>query len=405
MNFKIFLFFVISFFLVFSCAVEEDDPFNGESNDDPVSVNDDENVEQDDAADETTDETTDEEVVDVPDDDTGEQPDEIPQGEKLDDVTGFYADATAESITLNWSNPEMEGFQYVVLVKRMDRYAENREDGEIIYQGGEEGHFIDDVEIGDTYFFTIFACYGSRGCSKGVNAYAEPCYTQLDVVFSMDVSTTMGFILQDLENEIGLVWDFIQGTFSEKPRMGLTVFVDDVTVTNEGEPFDSRDLLKAEFNKWYQHTSTNKQTQSNLNNGDWPENSLDSIAFSARDFNWRDAGKTLRVIIHATDDTFYEHPDKFSNGIQVEYTYDGTIDLLVQENIRVAAFAAKLGGRLGNIDVKPGFFTDYNGKPSIPEATGGEVYFIEDVKNGHLNVYQAVNDFIENAMCKSYGQK
>ncbi|HQB11252.1 MAG TPA: hypothetical protein PLW37_15425 [bacterium] len=73
--------------------------------------------------------------------------------------------------------------------------------------------------------------------------------------------------------------------------------------------------------------------------------------------------------------------------------------------MRVGAFAAKKGGSTGTTNVEPGFFTDYNGKPSIPVATGGEVYLIDDVNAGTLHIYETVNAFIENTMCKTYDEK
>jgi hypothetical protein len=395
-----------------SCVVEDDDSSNqfddsdnGKSGSDTNDLPDEENRLPD-----NNEETNDDSEIDQPDDsvdtidDFDDEPDDIID-EKLQEVSALFAEDTVDAINLSWKNPEMEGFQYVVVSMRMDQYPLDKDDGTVIYQDSGESVTVENAELGETYFFTVFACYGSRGCSEGVKVYAQPCYHHLDIVFSMDVSTTMGFILADLENEIGLVWEFVEENFSEAPRVGLTVFVDDVTVTNDGEAFESQAALKSEFNKWYNHTSTNKQTQSGLSNGDWPENSLDSMAYSARDFDWRDSSDTLRIIIHATDDTFYEYPEKFSNGIAVEYTYDETVDLLVQEKIRVAAFAALLGGKFGNTNVEPGFSSDYNGKESIPDATGGEVYSIKDVKDGNVHMYQAVNDFIENAMCKSYDQK
>ncbi len=406
---SIFLFVLILFLGFVSCTVDESDATGDSDDRDVAETVDDEGKLPDDSTEyskEDDSENYDEKPDDVPEipDGGSDIPDDGHHSE-LESISDLIVTDTTDSISLSWKNPEADGFQQTVIVQRLDRYAEHRYDGDVIYEENGESHTLTDVEIGETYFFTVFACYGPSGCSEGVNGYAQPCYSQLDVVFSMDVSTSMDFILEDLENELGLVWDFIQNTFSEEPRLGLTVFVDDVTVTNNGEPFETQAELQSEFNKWRLHTSTNRQTQSNASNTDWPENSLDSIAFSARDFNWRDSKETLRIIVHSTDDTFYEYPDSFSSGIAVEYTYDETIELLVNEKIRVAAFAAKLGGRFGNVNVEPGFFTDYNGKPSIPEATGGEVYLINDVENGTLHVYQVINDFIKNVMCQSYDQK
>jgi hypothetical protein len=352
-------------------------------------------------------EINDEEKDDVtqdegPDDNEQDDTDQI----VLAGVSGLSVDATIDSIDLTWTNPTMEGFENVVVILNDSQSPQSTTDGTEVYNGIDETYSETTVEAGKYYYYAVFACYGDLGCSKPAYAYAQPCYTQLDVVFSIDVSTTMSDILSDLENEIGLVWDFVADNFpDETPHFGLSVFVDDYLLTNSGQPFASVLDIKTEFNNWYTHTSSNEQTQSTAANYDWPENSLDALAVSATDFNWRDSAETLRIIIHATDDTFLEKPDSFSSGIAVEHTYDETVALLVQEKIRVGAFAAKIGGSTGTTNVEPGFFTDYNSKSSIPVATGGEVYFIEDVKDGTIHMYDSVNTFIENVMCRSYDDK
>jgi len=408
-------FFTFLIVLIFSgCAVDENLAFDESSKNDssvdleqddkslPVSdeVITDSEVEDNEVEDkEAADNTSDSEITDE------EEPSDDDQV-KLEGVIGLSADSSIDSIDLIWKNPTMEGFEKVVVVLDNDAYAQTPVDGTEVYSGTDETYSETTVEAGKNYFYSVFACYGDLGCSDPSYVSAQPCYSQLDVVFVMDVSTTMRDILADLENEIGLVWDFVEGKFpDETPHFGLSVFVDDYLLTNSGQPFSTVQEIKTEFNNWYTHTSTNEQTQSTASNMDWPENSLDALAVSATDFNWRDSDKTLRIVIHATDDTFLEKPNKFDSDIAVEHTYDETVALLVQEKVRVGAFAAKIGGFSQDVDVEPGFFTDYNSKPSIPQATGGEVYFIEDVKDGTIHMYDSVNTFIENVMCRGYDDK
>lgn len=405
---------MIFFFVFLSCTPEDEgssvgDDINSETADDISEKNDEYSSKYDNG------ENTDKDISDaddsqskndIHDNDMESNDEDLPdQKNKLDGVDDLQTVDSPNSIALSWKNPEMDGFENVVVVLKTDEFSQNPDDGDTLYEDSEENFTFNDVNVGYGYFFTVYACYGDKGCSDGASVYVQPCYEQLDVVFSVDVSTSMDFILEDLENELGFVWDFIENTFSEKPKLGLTVFVDDAMVANDGEPLETQEMLKKEFSDWADHTSTNKQTQSDSINTDWPENSLDSIAFSARDFNWRDSSETLRVIIHSTDDTFYEHPGDFKSGIEVEYTYDNVLSLLQEKNIRVLAFAAIMGGRTGNANVEAGFFTDYQGKLSIPEATGGKVYLINDIKEGKLHVYEVVNSFIKNVMCEAYEKR
>ncbi len=402
--------FLIPLFLMLSCSVSDEDIAT-----DDINGHDDNSLSSDEA-DESGTETDNE--IELPDDSAvddfqnqdqnqipdEEQPDEE-QGITLQEVQQLYSVDKIDSIDMFWKSPTMSGFEKTVIVRKTGDYPADINDGTTIYEAIGENYSDADVKAGTEYFYRVFACYGELGCSKGIFLLGKPCFSQLDIVFVMDVSTTMKDMLANLENEIGQVWEFTEKNFSGDATFGLTVFVDDVTVTNEGKPFDSVDAIKAEFNKWYKFTSTNKQTQSLDANGDWPENSLDGLALAAKNYQWRNMEETLRLVILATDDTFYESPAKFSSNIAVQHTYDETVTLLVDGKMRVGAFAAKKGGYTGNTDVQPGFFTDYNGKPSIPVATGGEVYLIDDVNAGTLHIYEAVNSFIENTMCKTYDDK
>ncbi len=397
---------VLAVLLLFTaCTVEDDgsglDTENG--NDSSVGSNDE--LENDDGS---SDSSTVNDSSQTNDNLTGtddEQGNDDSGNDSLEGVTDLKASYGVDILSLSWTNPSMQGLEKIVVVRNMTQYPADMNDGDTVFEELGEAYSESQVLTGASYFYGVFACYGEKGCSKGAYVIAKPCFAQMDIAFVMDVSTTMGYMLTALENEIGLVWDFTAEKFAGTPRFGLTVFVDDVTVTNDGNAFASKEAITAEFNKWGKFTSTNKQTQSTEGNGDWPENSLDALALTAKNYKWRTASDTLKIIILATDDTFYENPKSFTSGIQVQHTYDQTVALLVDGKIRVGAFAAKKGGPTGNADVQPGFFTQYNGRDSIPYATGGEVYFIDDVQTGTLHIYETVKSFIESAACKSYDEK
>ncbi|MCP4678380.1 MAG: VWA domain-containing protein [Deltaproteobacteria bacterium] len=229
---------------------------------------------------------------------------------------------------------------------------------------------------------------------------ADPlCYENLDIVFVLDVSTTMSFVLQTLENEIGIVWDKAQ-EIDDDPHFGLVVFVDDVTVANT-DTYGSVTELQQDFHKWWTHTQSNKQTTSGKTNADFPENSLDALYAAASEYNWRDPEKTLRVIIHATDDTFREAPAKFTGSVQAQHTYPETVQALQSAYVRVAAFASFKGGPLGGANVAVGFHTEYNGQPAIPVATDGEAFNLEQVGKT-ISLVEAINKFVLDELCTEY---
>ena len=240
------------------------------------------------------------------------------------------------------------------------------------------------------------------GDADGDGDTDEECYEMIDIVFVIDVSTTMSYILSTLEAEIGEVWNAAQDlSVDEPPHFGLVVFVDDVMVV-ASEIYISMSALQTDFHDWYTHTSTNQQTQSTASNTDWPENTIDALVAAALDFDWRDPELALRVIIHATDDTFLEYPAMFSSGLPANHTYAETVTMLQDREIRVASFAAHIGGMTGTTNVEPGFFTDYNSMSPIPAATSGGVFDIDEVYDDTLSLTEAINEFVLEELCTEY---
>ena len=236
------------------------------------------------------------------------------------------------------------------------------------------------------------------------DADEDECYPTIDVVFVLDVSSSMSVLLRTLQSQIGVVWR-AASEYDADPHFGLVVFVDDVTVTNGGEPYDTREALAEELGRWAEHAALNQQTQSDRQNTDWPENSLDALVVAATEFSWRGQDETLRVVIHATDDTFMDGGETFSSSIMVENTYERTVEILRENHIRVMSFAAHGGGPYGDTNVEPGFFTEYMAdtgpQPPIPEATQGEVFDIHLV--GPENpLSEAITEFLTNELCEEY---
>jgi hypothetical protein len=225
------------------------------------------------------------------------------------------------------------------------------------------------------------------------------CYDQLDIVFVIDVSGSMTWYIGSLEEEIGLVWEAAL-ELDDDPHFGLVVFVDDFLVENDGQAYATVAEIQGDFQAWHEHGDTNTQTQSDVKNIDMPENTLDALYAAATAYDWRHASSTLRVVIHATDDTFREHPDCFGSGIPVASTYGEVVSRLKQQRIRVAAFAGRVGLLHGE-DVQPGFFTDYQGQTAIPAATSGKVFNIHQV-GYNISLAEAINDFVIEEHCSPY---
>ncbi len=252
-----------------------------------------------------------------------------------------------------------------------------------------------------------FETAGSDSFTSGFGTGGDDdCQTQVDLVFVMDVSTSMGPILAKLEAEIATVDAAIKALdlgAPITPRYGLIVFVDDTKLIASGEPLPDVALIQSHFNTWYTFTQGNTQTSGMGSNNDWPENTLDALYQAADEFQWGDIEDTLRLVIHTTDDTFGEKP-AIQSGVPIQRTYLETVSLLQTRQIRVFSFADNdmTGGPFNNEDVSAGFFTPYKGNTEIPVATDGGAFNINDVLDNSLSLSAAINDSVEQSLCKQY---
>jgi hypothetical protein len=233
------------------------------------------------------------------------------------------------------------------------------------------------------------------------------CFQDIDIVFVLDVSTSMSWVLERLATEITAVWEYADAMSSHPdydPAFGLVVFVDDVLVTNSGGPYAAMGDLQAEFNSWRAFCSTEAQPGgSPCRNMDCPENSLDALATAAEEYDWRPGA--LHVAIHVTDDTFKEYPESLCSfitpTIPVEHTYAQTVDLLVAGEIRTGVFATHTGV-CSRVSSDPGFFTDWYGQPSIPDATGARAWDLAEVQSGALSLTEAISGFVLEEWCTDF---
>jgi hypothetical protein len=230
------------------------------------------------------------------------------------------------------------------------------------------------------------------------------CYQDLDIVFVLDVSTSMTPILGALEDGIGDVWSQAL-TISPDPQFGLVVFVDDVNVTNDGLPYDSVGAIQGQFAYWREFCGSEVEPGGSPGlNIDCPENTLDAVWTAATTFPWRE--NSLRIMILATDDTFRENPQTLGSArLTVQHTYAETVGELQSRQIRVAAFAAHDSSDCSIPpvhDTEPGFFAPWGDQPPFGEATGADVFDIMEVRSGDISMTEAINGVILEEYCTPY---
>lgn len=264
---------------------------------------------------------------------------------------------------------------------------------------------------------------------------AGECHDVIDVVFVLDTSSSMGFVLQQLEAQIAQVVTASNG-LAPDAHFGLIVFQDnyllDVTGPLEGgKVHTAASTLQSRFS-FYRTTYTN----ADRNPGDGPtgpttqnpiceENSLDALYAAAKEYPWR--ANATRVVIVATDDTFLESPDNYGDrdhdGLtnKTDFPREGnypalrnlgeTLTALRDGKIRVFSFSRHTqpnifercgtGRRLAWTDITDGWTTPYGtaNTPPIPTQTDGGDFDLDQVKSNAISLSATINGVVLDSYC------
>lgn len=262
---------------------------------------------------------------------------------------------------------------------------------------------------------------------------AGECHDVVDVVFVLDTSSSMGFVLQQLEQQIAQVVT-ASNTLAPDSHFGLIVFQDNYFLDNTGpleggKVHTEASTLQTRFS-YYRTTYTNNDR----NPGDGPtglmtqnpiceENSLDALYAAAKEFPWRP--NATRVVIIATDDTFLEAPDNYGDrdhdGLtnKTDFPREGnypalhalpeTITALRDGKIRVFSFSritqpglfdrCGTGRRLPWTDITDGWTTPYGATPPIPNQTDGGNFDLDQVKSNAISLSATINNVVLDSYC------
>lgn len=274
---------------------------------------------------------------------------------------------------------------------------------------------------------------GQDGSVIGVDSGV--CEDVVDVVFVLDVSSSMGFVLDELEQGIGDVVTAANG-LAPDAHFGLVPFVDNFVLDDTGDldgglVHTQASSLQAAFAYYRQNfTDPNRNPGDGLSGPDTQnpiceENALDGLYAAATDFPWRPTA--TRVIIVATDDTFIEHDDNYGDRdgdgdtTSTDFPREGdypalrtlaeTVSALTDNRIRVFSFTrlsapgifdlTRCGTprRLDWEAITNGWSAPYNGAPPIPAATDGANFDLDQVRTGALSLEDTINNVVVDSYC------
>jgi len=97
--------------------------------------------------------------------------DGLPEG--IPNATNFIASADKTSIGLSWKNPINSNFGEVRIVRSAEFYPADYLDGIVVYQGANESFIDTNVEVGKTYYYSLFVKDKNGNYSSGVVSSAK----------------------------------------------------------------------------------------------------------------------------------------------------------------------------------------------------------------------------------------
>jgi hypothetical protein len=277
----------------------------------------------------------------------------------------------------------------------------------------------------------------STGSGSNSTVDAGQCEEVVDVVFVLDTSSSMGFVLTKLEQQIAEVVT-ASNMVAADAHFGLIVFQDNHFLDNTGPMQNgvvhtSATSLQTAFRNYRDnYTNNNRNPGDGLSglkdqNPICEENSLDALYAAASTFPWR--ANATRVVILATDDTFLERSDNYGDrdnppdGLtnKTDYPREGnypaartmteTVTALRDAKVRVFSFTRLMepgildltkcgtGRRLTWPHITDGWTTPYKGQPPIPDQTDGGNYDLDKVKAGTLSLAETINEVVLDSHC------
>jgi len=278
---------------------------------------------------------------------------------------------------------------------------------------------------------TSSGSFGEGGLADSGNGV---CTEDIDVVLVLDVSSSMGFVLDKLEQEFDKVVD-ASNKLKDGAHFGLVVYVDNASLSATGDQSGGKIHSAAGTLKTAFQSAQSTYTSPNRNPGDGPsgpttqnpiceENALDALYMAAKDYPWR--ANAAHVVILATDDTFIEKGDNYGDrdgdgktdktnypregDYPAKYSFDETITTLKDAKIRVFSFSpSKAPGLLSGCGTgrrttegepyKLGWSKPWKGKAPIPEQTGGKNFDLDAVRGGSLSLATTINEVVLESRC------
>ncbi len=225
--------------------------------------------------------------------------------------------------------------------------------------------------------------------ARALEAAAPPAAEPLDLVFVIDVSTTMAE-LGGFRRAVQDLFALVEGNRLDA-RFGLATFENDVRVHRNGA-FLGREAFLDELDSQLVEGSwvPDPELPRQLLNFELAENSLDALHRAATDFEWRSGAR--HVVFLVTDGTFLDPPAVYSDGTRAIYSYEEVSEALRAHGIQLLSVHSR--------DHARGLSDAYAGRPALVELTGGSWYEIAKLGSGRLKLDALLGEVVAGRSCR-----
>lgn len=270
----------------------------------------------------------------------------------------------------------------------------------------------------------------------GGDADDRICTQDIDVVIVLDVSSSMGFVLDKLGADIAGIVD-AANKLKDGAHFGFVGYADNAAFGLGGSDANGRVHTKATTLKKAFTDMKATYTSKNRNPGDGPtgpetqnpiceENALDALHLAAAEFPWRPTA--ARIVIIATDETFLQGADNYGDrdddgdttstdfpregDYPAVHTFGETIKALKDAKARVFSVTRTkapsfldpgkcgTGRRFSEADaITFGWTKPYEGEDPIPKQTDGKNFDLEGVRTDKISLEDAINEVVLETHC------
>jgi hypothetical protein len=243
--------------------------------------------------------------------------------------------------------------------------------------------------------FAVSGCKDGTGISVASDSPDSGCarvtpphsYT---IYFILDVSGSMGLFLTGLSRELQTFIENFPEYDDEGERVRIDFyvigFVNDIKHFGGGR-MTSAIALQDAFEQAIEEGSTDYNLNVRSFNAEREENLLDALG----QISTIDSDSEAQMVMIATDAPFVEYPNLLNEGIQVQNTYAGILEMLTNMDARIHAFTPR---------AMDGITRTFMKQDALTSLPGSSIHRLDSLTGAGTKIRETLGLIARNASCQ-----